>query len=279
MSEWSDTIDDLIGYLRYCQERGQREIEFNDIELISMLDVSGVTRKPLASASVPSTETQPSSTAQKLTVQPATSFEPTPFIGTSSALTAEEREAKLKFIAEKIAECKRCDLHKSRNKTVPGQGNFVSPEVMFIGEAPGAEEDQQGLAFVGAAGQLLTKMIVAMGFTREEVFIGNICKCRPPGNRQPTLEEMNACLPFLREQVQIIRPKIIVALGATAAKGLLGSNVRITQLRGHWTKYNGIPLMPTFHPAYLLRFPDAKRSAWSDLKAVLNLLGRPIPKH
>jgi len=160
---------------------------------------------------------------------------------------------------------------------VPGQGNLLSPDIMFIGEAPGADEDRQGLAFVGLAGQLLTKMIAAMGYARDEVFIANICKCRPPQNRQPALTEMQACLPYLRAQIAIVRPRAIVALGATAVKGLLDSSAGISRLRGTWTAYMGIPLMPTYHPAYLLRVPPAKHEAWDDLKKVLQRLGRPVP--
>lgn len=179
-------------------------------------------------------------------------------------------------IAERVAACQRCPLHKSRTHTVPGQGS-TTPEILFIGEGPGADEDRQGLAFVGRAGQLLTKIIEAMGLTREQVFIGNIVKCRPPGNRAPLPEEMQACLPYLREQIAILKPGVIVALGATAVKGLLEVETGITRLRGRWMSYEGIDLMPTFHPAYLLRNPAGKREVWEDMKAVLARLGRPPP--
>jgi DNA polymerase len=178
-------------------------------------------------------------------------------------------------IAAEAAVCKACLLHKGRTKSVPGQGN-PQPEILFVGEGPGYDEDQQGLAFVGAAGQLLTKMIAAMGFTREEVFIANVVKCRPPGNRQPLPEEMTACLPFLKRQIAALKPRVIVALGATAVQGLIGET-GITRLRGRWRQYEGTDLMPTFHPSYLLRTPSAKREAWEDLKAVLDRLGRPVP--
>ncbi len=179
-------------------------------------------------------------------------------------------------IAAEIAGCKRCVLCRTRTKTVPGQGN-LSPEILFVGEAPGADEDQQGLAFVGAAGQLLTRMILAMGLQRDEVFIANILKCRPPGNRVPTPEEMETCLPYLQEQIRCLQPKVIVALGATAVRGLLHSETGITKLRGTWQEFQGIPVMPTFHPAYLLRNPPAKREAWDDLQAVLHKVGRTPP--
>jgi len=150
---------------------------------------------------------------------------------------------------------------------------------MFVGEAPGAEEDQAGQAFVGAAGQLLTRMIQAMGLTREAVFIGNILKCRPPQNRTPLPHEMEACRSYLLSQIVVLKPKVIVALGATAVRGLLGLETGITKLRGRWLSLNGIDVMPTFHPSYLLRNEAAKKLVWEDLKAVLARLGRTPPPH
>lgn len=179
-------------------------------------------------------------------------------------------------IAAQIAKCTACGLHATRTNTVPGQGH-PRPELMFVGEAPGADEDEQGLAFVGKAGQLLTRMIIAMGFTREEVFIGNINKCRPPNNRPPLPEEMDTCIPYLKAQIAVLKPKVIVALGATAVRGLLKSDIPISKLRGTWQEFEGIPVMPTFHPAYLLRDPTKKVPTWDDLQAVLKKLGRPIP--
>ncbi len=149
---------------------------------------------------------------------------------------------------------------------------------MFVGEGPGADEDAQGLAFVGRAGQLLTKMIAAMGYTREQVFIGNIVKCRPPNNRVPTPEEMAGCIPYLKQQIAIIQPKYIVCLGATAARGLVQETQGITKVRGQWREFEGIPVMLTFHPAYLLRDGSKKKYAWDDLKAVLARLGKTPPQ-
>ncbi|HOW96693.1 MAG TPA: uracil-DNA glycosylase [Kiritimatiellia bacterium] len=189
---------------------------------------------------------------------------------------APETADSLAAIAREVDACARCPLHSTRTRTVPGQGS-TAPEIMFIGEGPGADEDQQGLAFVGRAGQLLTKIIEAMGFTRDQVFIGNIVKCRPPGNRVPMPEEMQTCLPFLRRQIALLKPKVIVALGATAVKGLLDVQSGITRLRGQWMSYEGIDLMPTFHPAYLLRNPSGKKDVWEDMKAVLARLGREPP--
>ncbi len=190
--------------------------------------------------------------------------------------SAEPVEAGMKKIAAEIARCIHCPLHQTRTNTVPGQGNERRPEIMFIGEAPGADEDEQGLAFVGRAGQLLTKMIEAMGFTRDQVFIANIAKCRPPGNRPPTPEEMATCISYLRQQIALIQPKVIVALGATAVQGLI-NQTGISKLRGNWFAYEGIDLMPTFHPAYLLRNPPAKKEVWADLQTVLKRLGRKPP--
>jgi len=182
----------------------------------------------------------------------------------------------LQTIADEVAACRKCPLHAGRTRTVPGQGS-AHPEILFVGEGPGAEEDRQGVAFVGRAGQLLTRMIEAMGFSREQVFIANVVKCRPPGNRTPLPEEMAACLPYLREQIALLKPNVIVTLGATAIKGLLHTDTGITRLRGKWVSFEGVDVMPTFHPAYLLRYPKFKKEAWDDLQAVLRRLGREPP--
>jgi DNA polymerase len=166
-----------------------------------------------------------------------------------------------------IQGCQRCGLCARIHNKVPGQGN-AGARLMFIGEGPGADEDLQGLAFVGAAGQLLTKMIAAIGLERREVYICNVVKCRPPGNRVPSPEEAAACLPFLRAQVALVRPRVIVLLGATAARAVLGDQVRITRDRGKWVERKGVWIMPTYHPAALLRDESKKRDAWHDLQAV-----------
>jgi DNA polymerase len=202
---------------------------------------------------------------------PAPPVAPTDAPATAPAGTLED-------IAARVAACTRCPLCETRTRTVPGQGH-PRPEVAFVGEGPGADEDRQGLAFVGRAGQLLTKIIGAMGLTRDEVWIGNIVKCRPPGNRVPLPDEMAACLPYLREQLALLQPKIIVCLGATAVKGLLNTTTGITKLRGTWMTFEGIDVMPTYHPAFLLRNPSGKREVWDDMKEVLGRLGRPIPQH
>ena len=169
---------------------------------------------------------------------------------------------------DEISTCEKCELCRRIHHKVPGQGN-ASADLMFIGEGPGADEDMQGLAFVGAAGQLLTKMIAAMGLTRDEVYICNIVKCRPPQNRTPLPEEAAACLPYLREQVALVRPKVIVLLGATAAKTLLRPDFRITREHGRWEERKGVWFLPTYHPAALLRDESKKRDAWHDLQLVM----------
>ncbi len=193
-------------------------------------------------------------------------------------LAPEERVAALSVIQAEVEACEACGLHTLRANTVFARGNG-SVGVCFVGEGPGAEEDAQGLPFVGKAGQLLDKMIAAMGLDRNEVYVANIVKCRPPKNRKPEPDEMQACRGYLERQLDILQPAVIVALGATAVQGLLGTSQGITRLRGNWKLYQGrTAVMPTFHPAYLLRNPRAKRDVWEDLKAVLRHMGRPLPE-
>lgn len=163
--------------------------------------------------------------------------------------------------------CKNCGLYAERERAVPGEGNLGSP-LMFVGEGPGRDEDEQGRPFVGAAGQLLDRMIIAMGLERKQVYIANVVKCRPPFNRTPLQAEIDACMPFLRQQFVFLRPKVIVCLGATAARALIAPDLRISRSRGVWTERKGVWFMPTFHPAALLRTPELKRDAWRDLQAV-----------
>ena len=202
-------------------------------------------------------------------------------VSPENALKPSERpeldKMQMDELAVKSAECALCGLHKTRNKSVFGDGDRKA-ELMFIGEGPGKDEDEQGIPFVGRAGQLLTKMINAMQFTREEVYIANIVKCRPPENRNPSDDEAEKCLPYLNRQIDIIRPKVIVLLGAVPLKYLLGLT-GITKIRGSWYEYRGIKIMPTLHPAYLLRNPPAKKEAWEDLQKVMKFFGKkPAPK-
>lgn len=191
----------------------------------------------------------------------------------------ENKIEKLERIKERVLQCKKCRLWEGKKNYVFGEGN-PDAEIMFIGEAPGGEEDLQGRPFVGEAGQLLTQIIEAMGFKREEVYIGNIIKCRPPGNRTPLKDEIEACKNYIFEQIEIIKPKIIVTLGSTPLMTLYGKNIPITKLRGNWFEWRSIPVMPTFHPAYLIRNPQSKelkRLVWEDMKECLKRLGREIP--
>ena len=187
----------------------------------------------------------------------------------------------LAALAKFLEGCPRCKLSKSRTNIVFGQGN-PRAELMFVGEAPGRDEDEQGLAFVGKAGQLLTKIIEAMGKKRDDVYIANCLKCRPPNNRNPEPDEVASCRPFLEEQIRLIQPKVIVALGTFAAQALLETDESIGRLRGRWRTTRGVRVMPTFHPAFLLRSPERKKDVWEDMKLVRDFLaghetkGRPV---
>ncbi len=201
------------------------------------------------------------------------------------ALSRQEKVEALQALSEKIAACRNCVLAKDRTNPVPGEGN-PDAQLVFVGEGPGQEEDRTGRPFVGRAGELLTKMIAAMGLTREDVYICNMVKCRPPENRTPAPEEVLACWSHLVAQLQIVRPRVIVTLGNPATQNLLRTAVGITKLRGQWQTLDeaipslaGTPVMPTFHPAYILRnySEETRRKVWSDLQAVMDLLGLMKP--
>ncbi|HEV8184392.1 MAG TPA: uracil-DNA glycosylase [Chthoniobacterales bacterium] len=203
---------------------------------------------------------------------------------TETEVGSASKAERLAPIRTRVLVCTRCPhLAASRTQTVFGTGN-PDADLMFIGEAPGADEDAQGEPFVGRAGQLLTKIIETMGFARDEVYIANVLKCRPDmpagvsGNRPPTLDEMQTCLPYLAEQIDVVQPKVLVALGATAVEGLLGTRGAMRDLRGKWHSHHETPLMITYHPSYLLRnqSPAEKRKVWEDMLLVLERLGRPI---
>jgi DNA polymerase len=184
----------------------------------------------------------------------------------------------LPIVRADLGECTRCKLHKTRNKIVFGDGSCKA-DLVFVGEGPGADEDAQGLPFVGRAGKLLTQMIEAMGLKRPDVYICNVVKCRPPGNRQPEKDEVEACSPFLFRQLDVLQPKVIVCLGATAAQTLLQTNRGISHFRGEWLDYRGYKMMATYHPAYLLRNPAAKSEVWKDLQKVMAELGLQVKKN
>ncbi len=189
-----------------------------------------------------------------------------------------DRRRELEMLAEVVSGCTRCkELAATRTQTVFGVGR-IDPDVCFVGEAPGREEDATGEPFVGPAGQLLTRIIAAMGMTREEVYICNILRCRPPNNRTPQPEEAAHCREYLEETLELVKPKYICALGATAAKYLLGTSLGITKMRGKFYDYRGIPVLCTFHPSYLLRDPTKKKEVWDDMKTLLTRMGKPIPQ-
>jgi DNA polymerase len=202
-----------------------------------------------------------------------------PFVAGPSLFEAVNKIADdtLLKIRENLGECTRCKLHSTRHKIVFGDGN-PKAELVFVGEGPGADEDAQGLPFVGRAGKLLTQMIEAMGLQRKDVYICNVVKCRPPENRQPEEDEVSTCSPFLLRQIDAIAPKVIVCLGAVAAKTLLQTNRGISQFRGEWLEFRGRKLLATYHPAYLLRNPPAKSEVWKDLRKVMAVLGLEVKK-
>lgn len=199
-----------------------------------------------------------------------------PLLSFGPVLAADQRPAALAAIRDLIGDCQRCRLAKGRNKLVFGDGD-PNAQLMFVGEGPGADEDMQGLPFVGRAGQLLNNMIGAMGLKREQVYIANIVKCRPPQNRKPEPDEAHTCTPFLERQIDVIRPRVLVALGATAATYLLGKHGSIGGMRGRIHDYRGIQTVVTYHPAYLLRDPTQKKEAWKDLQMAMAALGLKAP--
>jgi uracil-DNA glycosylase family 4 len=234
------------------------------LKFAAALGVAGTSRDPVWRTRASDTETRPVSAAPSAVVPASPPSAPVVF----SRNAADALHA----VREDIGDCTRCKLHTlGRNQVVFGVGN-PEADLMFVGEAPGADEDIQGVPFVGRAGQLLTKIIEAIGLKREDVYIANVIKCRPPQNRNPEPDEIETCEPFLFRQVDIIKPKVIVALGKFAAQTLLRTLDPISRLRGRQFSYRGAVLIPTFHPAYLLRNPSSKREVWEDMKLVKSLL-------
>ena len=287
-------LDATIQHLESLKSRGVRHVAVTPETLRALgqaparQPVRLAAREPVASPQ-PRTASTPPTPAPK----PATALPPAPAKAialvpaeapAAAKLPPAEKAAAFSDLRERALACVKCpNLASSRKNVVFGVGN-IDTRLMFIGEAPGADEDEQGEPFVGAAGQLLTKIIQATGLDRQHVYIANILKCRPDtpgqsaGNRKPTADEMATCIPFLHEQIDLIQPTAIVALGATAVEGLLGKTIGITKLRGTWQTYRGIPLMPTFHPAYLLRNQamSEKRKVWEDMLQVMEKLEMPI---
>ena len=225
---------------------------------------ASTTSSSSSSSSFPSTSTSPPALSRDLFKLGSTPVEP-----------RESRLAALEAVAAEVSTCTRCKLCEQRTKTVPGEGALDAP-ILFIGEGPGAEEDRTGRPFVGRAGQLLDKMIAAIGLKREQVYIANIVKCRPPENRQPEPDEVRSCMPFLERQIAAIRPALICTLGLPSTRALLPEVRAISAVRGRQLEAFGVLLVPTFHPAYLLRNPPAKHEAWEDLKLIASLIGRPV---
>ena len=207
-------------------------------------------------------------------IRPRKGFQAPPEI--AATIPAADRAAALELIRSEIGDCTRCALHTGRHTIVFADGSPTA-RLMFVGEGPGADEDAQGLPFVGRAGQLLNNMITAMGLKREEVYIANVVKCRPPGNRTPEPDEANTCLPFLFRQIDVVRPQVLVALGATAATYLLGARQPLAGLRGRVHAFRGMSLIVTYHPAFLLRDPRQKKEAWADLQIAMKELGLKAP--
>ena len=294
--DYEKLLDATIQHLEELKSRGVRNVAVAPETLRALAQsapqpVEGRDARPARPAGVP---TPPSDEAaarpyQKTTSAPAaeqTTLLPLPgeTVPTSAPLDPQAKTVAFAALRERALACVKCPhLASSRKNVVFGVGS-IDAQIMFIGEAPGADEDEQGEPFVGKAGQLLTKIIQATGLKRADVYIANILKCRPDtpgqraGNRKPTSDEMATCIPYLHEQIDLIRPKVIVALGATAVEGLLGKTLGITKLRGTWKTYRGTPLMPTYHPAYLLRNQamNEKRKVWEDMLAVMEKLEMPI---
>jgi len=302
---YAQLLDATVRHLEELQSRGLRFVQASRETLTELAQPA--TAKPTnaslridsASSRVAVTPTAGAAWSAAPISQPASQSSPLPVaemalslglpgeaaeVPPKPALTPEAKAAAFADLRSRALACVKCEhLAAARQTVVFGVGS-IDAELMFVGEAPGADEDAQGEPFVGRAGELLTKIIQTMGYKREEVYIGNILKCRPDtpgqsaGNRKPTPEEMKTCIPYLHEQIDLIRPRVLVALGATAVEGLLGKTIGITRLRGQWKVYRGIPLMPTYHPAYLLRNQALaeKRKVWEDMLAVLEKLGRPI---
>jgi uracil-DNA glycosylase family 4 len=283
---YGQLLDATIQHLEDLKSRGVRHVAVTPETLRTLAQpvktvstptqIPKIMPAPKISAPTPTPATKPAEFALALPGETVPSQSP--------PLDPQAKAVAFAALRERALACVKCPhLASSRKNVVFGVGS-IDAQLMFVGEAPGADEDEQGEPFVGRAGQLLTKIIQATGLQRGDVYIANILKCRPDtpgqsaGNRKPTPDEMATCIPYLHEQIDLIRPKVIVALGATAVDGLLGKTIGITKLRGTWKTYRGTPLMPTYHPAYLLRNQamSEKRKVWEDMLAVMEKLGMPI---
>jgi DNA polymerase len=255
----------LAERLRFYRELGLTDFYRRPAQAIQQMDVPGLASETQDPSSQPIYP-------QETEIPPRKPIAAPPAV----APPVTDSAAALRIIREQIGECTRCALHTGRNELVFGDGS-PDARLLFVGEGPGADEDAQGLPFVGKAGQLLNNMIAAMGLKREEVYIANVVKCRPPQNRTPEPDEANTCAPFLFQQIDVIRPEVIVALGATAATYLLGQRQPLAGLRGRVHTWRGSKLIVTYHPAFLLRDPRQKKEAWADLQIAMRELGLQAP--
>ena len=274
----SATQEALAERLRFYRDLGLHEFYRRPVDPALLADAPSMPSQAEPSV-VPARQAQPINmpipdTLEDQPIPPRTSFPEPPGVG--AAVAPAEREKALRILREEIGDCTRCALHTGRNKLVFADGD-PNARLMFVGEGPGADEDAQGLPFVGRAGQLLNNMIAAMGLKREEVYIANVVKCRPPGNRTPEPDEANTCTPFLFRQIDVVRPQVLVALGATAATYLLGQRQPLAGLRGRVHAFRGSQLIVTYHPAYLLRDPRQKKEAWADLQIAMRELRLKAP--
>jgi DNA polymerase len=273
-----ETREALVARVRFYRDLGLTEFYRRPVDSTSGAPEPALSlSKGLASEtweSIPQPDSQPISSQEDQPIPPRKPISAPPQI--AAAVSPADRASALQLIRDEIGDCTRCALHTGRNKLVFGDGS-PSARLMFVGEGPGADEDAQGLPFVGKAGQLLNNMIAAMGLKREEVYIANVVKCRPPGNRTPEPEEANTCSPFLFRQIDVVRPQVLVALGATAATYLLGQRQPLAGLRGRVHAFRGMQLIVTYHPAYLLRDPRQKKEAWADLQIAMRELGLKPP--
>jgi uracil-DNA glycosylase len=257
----------------------ERENKVGEIEVLAAAGEGAVSAEPAQIAAVQSNffgEEPSIKTRKGFAAPPQAAAAVAPREERGSIVSFEERAAALQIIREDIGDCTRCALHKGRHTIVFADGSPTA-RLMFVGEGPGADEDAQGLPFVGRAGQLLNNMIAAMGLKREECYIANVVKCRPPGNRTPEPGEANTCSPFLFRQIDVVRPQVLVALGATAATYLLGARQPLAALRGRVHAFRGTSLIVTYHPAFLLRDPRQKKEAWADLQIAMKELGLKAP--
>ncbi|MDD4735216.1 MAG: uracil-DNA glycosylase [Kiritimatiellae bacterium] len=297
VKQLNSLLDQTIGLLQQMKEDGEQTIELEP-DVVKVLgeavrpSAAGTPSPRVRQAAPPPASSVPKTVAPKRDAGPSVASAPRRSAAAKPAVkpvavvvNSDSLPDSMEALAERIASCRQCPLHQWRTKTVAGAG-CANPDVLFIGEGPGKDEDMQGIPFVGRSGELLTRMIIKMGYTRDTVFIGNIVKCRPTVNnegmrdRPPTPEEMEGCLPYLKKQISLLKPGVLVLLGNTALQGLFGYK-GITRHRGKWLEYEGIPTMPTYHPSYLLRNGGGNSKpfweVWEDLCAVLKKLGKEPP--